>query len=142
MHDHSKLLTVSIAAYNVGGTLGRTLASLECSEKLMQMLDIIIVNDGSTDRTADIADDFRASHPGSVRVFNKANGGYGSTVNLSLSNAEGLYFKLLDGDDAFDTENLEEFIKYLDSLCVNELCIPDLVITPFYYEQTGKTIRV
>lgn len=140
MHDDTKLLTVSIAAYNAGGSLGRTLASLECDEKLMRMLDIIIVDDGSTDETADIAGRFRDRYPGSVRVFSKDNGGYGSTVNLAVRNAGGLFFKLLDGDDAFDTENLESLIEYLGSLRShegNQQCIPDLVITPFYFEPNG-----
>lgn len=135
--QNEKLLTISIAAYNVESSLERTLSSLECDEELFRMLDIIIVDDGSTDSTAAIAEAFASKHPGNARLISKANGGYGSTVNTSMDYAQGQYFKLLDGDDTFDKSGLESLLKYLTSCaaeCKGES--PDLVITPFVYVLT------
>ena len=127
----AKVLTISIAAYNVAETLGTTLASLEADEQTMAALDIIVVDDGSTDRSAAAAQEFAARHPGSVRVISKANGGYGSTVNTAIECAKGVYFKLLDGDDTYDTQALAGFVRFLKG------CNADLVLTPFVTEKEG-----
>ena len=129
-----KLLTISIAAYNVESSLERTLSSVECGEELLSLLDIIIVDDGSSDGTPQIAERFVSKHPDSVRLIRKANGGYGSTVNAAVKASRGLYFKLLDGDDTFDTAGLEALLKYLAGASDEEA--PDIVIAPFVYELT------
>ena len=125
----NKLLTISIAAYNAGATLGRTLASVELEAEYMELLEIIVVDDGSRDDTKKIAEAFMAKHPDSVRVISKSNGGYGSTVNAAVSSAAGRYFKLLDGDDTFDAEALKVLLDHLRSSDT------DLVITPYVTER-------
>ena len=64
----------------------------------MQKLEVIVVNDGSKDRTSEIAHGFEAMHPGVFRVIDKANGHYGSCINAGLKNASGPYVKVLDVD--------------------------------------------
>ena len=113
--DQEKLLTVSIAAYNVESSLERALRSLAVKKDVMSRLDIIIVDDGSTDDTLRIADKISAAYPDSVRVIHKTNGGYGSTVNAAVSAAKGKYFKLLDGDDEFDAEGLNGLIDCIET---------------------------
>ena len=140
----NKLLTISIAAYNVESSLERALTSIACKSDLFRMLDIIIVDDGSTDRTPEIAEEFVSRYPGSARLIRKSNGGYGSTVNTALRAAEGKYFKLLDGDDAFDTEGLESLLRYLGSFPSEdgeEKNSPDIVITPFIFYLKGQSGR-
>ena len=119
-----KLLTVSVAAYNAEKTLGETLSSLAAVSDLMDLMDVIIVDDGSEDGTGKIADSFASRFPDSVRVVCKSNGGYGSTVNTAVGIAEGRYFKLLDADDSFDGEGLRTLLKYLRTTDA------DLVVTP------------
>ena len=121
-----KLLTISIAAYNVEKYLENTLNSLECSDNVKKYLEVIIENDGSTDRTFDIAKKYEKLYPDVYKAVHKENGGYGSTINNSIKLANGKYFKQLDGDDWFDTEHLEDFLSWL--LKVNS----DFVITPYY----------
>ncbi len=75
-------------------------------------LDVIVVNDGSSDATSAIAHAFADKHP-FVRVIDKANGGHGSGVNAGLAIAQGLYFKILDSDDFLDKEGL---IHLLDTI--------------------------
>ena len=96
------VLTISIAAYNVGAYLKEGLDSL----KGVEGLEVLIINDGSTDDTAQVAETFVESNPDVFRLVNKENGGYGSTVNRGVAEARGKYFKILDGDDWFDKSAL------------------------------------
>lgn len=118
-----KVLTVSIAAYNVADYLQKALES--CIVQNAEKLEVIVVNDGSADGTLEVARGFEHRMPGTFRVIDKPNGGYGSTVNASLSVATGRYFRLLDGDDWFDTDSLEHLIDSLGS------CEEDAVFTPY-----------
>ena len=108
----SKILTVSVAAYNVEAFLKKTLDSCIIPE-IMDDLEVIIEDDGSTDGTAALAQSYVDQYPSCFRLIQKPNGGYGSTVNRSIVEATGKYFKLLDGDDWFDQEGLIELIGQL-----------------------------
>lgn len=121
-----KLLTVSIAAYNVEKYLEKALTSMVCSPTAMEKLEVIIEDDGSTDGTLGIAKEYEKLYPDVYRAIHKKNGGYGSTINNSIALAKGKYFKQLDGDDWFDTENLEQFLNWLSTVD------SDFVISPYY----------
>ena len=93
-----KLLSVTIPSYN----------SQEYMEKAINSaliggddIEILVVDDGSSDNTLDIALKYEKKYPGIVRAIHKENGGHGSAVNTGLANATGLYFKVLDSDDWF-----------------------------------------
>lgn len=109
------ILTISVAAYNVEKYISRTLESCIVSEKYQGKLEVIVVNDGSTDKTSEIVQNYQEKYPHLFKVINKENGGYGSTINTSLEVANGKYYKLLDGDDWFDTLALEFFLDKADS---------------------------
>ena len=128
----NKIITISIAAYNVEKFLDETLSSLSCPE-LMDGIEVIIVNDGSKDSTVDIAKKYVNKYPDSFILVDKKNGGYGSTINASLDIARGKYYRLLDGDDWFDRN---EFMKYVEAL---KNIDTDIVITDFVKRiQTGN----
>lgn len=127
-----KVLTISIAAYNVSKYLATTLESLIVNN--LNKLDIIVVNDGSRDDTSVIAHDYAKCYPDSIRVVDKENGGYGSTINTSLAIARGKYFKLLDGDDWFDMESLPQYISFLEQTDA------DLVVNPYYEVRKERRI--
>ena len=120
-----KVLTVSVAAYNVAEYLRETLAS--CKVRNSDKIEVIIVNDGSKDDTLRIAREFEREDPDLFRVIDKPNGGYGSTMNASLGVARGKYFRHLDGDDWFDKRGLEEFVDLLAE------CEADATITPYTF---------
>lgn len=113
-----KLLTISIAAYNVERYIRQTLESL-CCEQILPDIEIIVVDDGSNDKTYDIAKQYEEKYPESFRVVHKKNGGWGSTVNYSIEHASGKYFKLLDGDDYFNSKGFIEFIEKLRNIDVD-----------------------
>lgn len=122
----SKVLTISVAAYNVSSFLKDTLDSLITNECL-DSLEVLIINDGSTDNTASIAAEYVKKYPDTFILINKENGGWGSTVNTGIREATGKYFKLLDGDDSFDSDSLPGFIDFL-SKCDADLVYTDYVV--------------
>lgn len=110
-----KLLTISIAAYNVEKFLKKTLSSMILRDEYMSLLEIIIVSDGSKDSTVHIANDYKEKYPDTFVVVDKENGGYGSTINTSIPIAKGRYYKLVDGDDWVDSAELEKLIDFLNT---------------------------
>ncbi|MFR7618778.1 MAG: glycosyltransferase family 2 protein [Subdoligranulum sp.] len=135
-----KLLTVSVAAYNGAATLQKALEScLVADESLQALLDVIIIDDGSTDGTAALAQAFVQAHPGSFRLVSKVNGGYGSTLNTAVELASGRYFRTLDCDDWFDTNALQTLLRRLQN------CTADAVYTNYRTVQengSGKAFDV
>lgn len=128
-----KILTISIAAYNVEKYIDETLSSC-IADRYMDELEVLVINDGSTDQTINIAQKYVQRYPDTFRIISKENGGYGTTVNTGMKEATGKYFKLLDGDDWFDQAALCEFIEILKQ----EEC--DLVITDFVEKyESGRT---
>ena len=91
-----KLLTVTVPCYNSQDYMERCIDSfLPGGEDV----EIIIVDDGSTDRTGEIADEYARKYPEIVRVIHQENGGHGAGLNAGINHATGLYFKVVDSDD-------------------------------------------
>ena len=118
-----KLLTVSVAAYNVADFIRGTLDSV-IHPDCIDAIEILVVDDGGTDETLSIVKEYEEKYPNSVFGVHKENGGYGSVINTSIRRATGKYFKQLDGDDWFETENLPAFLDLLRSIDA------DYVVTP------------
>lgn len=129
-----KVLSVSIAAYNIAATLREVLDPF-LMEDVRERVDVIIVDDGSKDDTARIALAYQEKYPNTFRLISKPNGGWGSTLNTGMRAATGKYFKQLDGDDYFSYENLSDFLDYLDE------SDSDVVHSPFVtYSDTNQAI--
>ncbi len=111
----SKTLTIAVPAYNVEAYLSRGLDSC-CTPDLEDDLEVVVVNDGSTDDTRALAERYAVRWPKIVRVVSKANGGHGSAVNAGLAVARGRYFRVVDGDDWVRTEGLVALIERLKAL--------------------------
>lgn len=91
-----KLLSFAIPCYNSEAYMKN------CIESLLpggEDVEILIVDDGSKDGTAQIADEYQEKYPTIVKAIHKENGGHGSAVNAGIENATGLYFKVVDSDD-------------------------------------------
>ena len=119
-----KIISVSIAAYNVEKTLIRAIESI-LAVKQKDLVEVIIINDGSTDNTLKIARKYQEKYPDSITVIDKKNEGYGSTIMAAVKVAKGKYFKVLDGDDYYETTEFEHLIDKL--VCARA----DMIITPF-----------
>jgi len=122
----NKVLSISIAAYNVEKFINKTLESMIIKDRsIFDKLEVLIINDGSKDDTYKIAQKYQTKYPNIFIAVDKENGGYGSTINKSLTLARGKYFKLVDGDDWCDTLGLEKLICFL------EQCESDVVVSKY-----------
>ncbi len=108
-----KILSVIIPSYNSKPYLDKCLTSLVVPE-LMDKMDVIVVNDGSTDGSESISQRFIDSYPDSFTLINKENGGHGSAINAGAAAARGRYMKVLDADDWFLTESIPKFLEILE----------------------------
>ena len=107
-HMHCKQLTLAIPAYNAEKYIRNCLESM-CG--LDDRLEIIVIDDGSTDRTADLARSFGDC----VQVISKPNGGHGSGINMAIEHAGGRYFKVIDADDSIESANLKPLLDILET---------------------------
>ena len=122
-----KQLTIAVPSYNSEGFLHKCLGSFVYEDGTMDpRLEIIVVNDGSTDNTVGVARQWQAKYPDNIVVVDKENGGHGSGINAGAKAASGRYYKVIDSDDWIVTENLS---KILDCLEGTEA---DAVITGFH----------
>ena len=121
----SKILTIGVAAYNAESTISNTIESLLVPE-IMDKVEILIINDGSTDGTRKIIEKYKERYPKTVRVINKSNGGHGSVINKTISLAKGKYMKMVDADDT-----LEE-IGYVDLVNILQSETVDAVLSPYF----------
>ena len=119
-----KVLTIVIPTYNMEQYLHKCLSSLIVNPQEMELLEVLIINDGSKDCSSKIAHEYEQKYPMTSRVIDKDNGNYGSCINRGLKEAQGKYIKILDADDYFETSALEDFLKFLNNVDA-ELIISD-----------------
>lgn len=112
--ENDKLLTIVVPSYNASKYLDFNLQSF-LRPSVPEKLEVIVVDDGSTDDTARIADAYHEKYPDTIKVIHKENGGHGSGINAGLRAATGKYFKVVDADDWVDHEALERLLDYIAS---------------------------
>ncbi len=129
-----KLLTVTVPCYNSAAYMERCVNSLLPGGEEM---DIIIIDDGSTDDTGAIADRYAAQYPDTVRVIHQPNGGHGEGINQGLAHAQGVYFKVVDSDDRLDRQALQMLMGLLANHTEESEQI-DLIISNYVYDQADR----
>ena len=109
-------LTVFFPCYNEEANVERvTAAALKMCARVAQDYEVIIVNDGSRDRTEEIAEKLVRNHPGRVRaVHNKPNRGYGGALQRGFGEATKEWIFYTDGDGQFDFEEIDKLIPLLE----------------------------
>ena len=117
-----KVLTFVIPAYNSAQFLDKCIPSMLVPE-VLDKLEIIVVNDGSTDATAATAEKYCTQYPEVVRLISQENKGHGGALNTGCAAAKGKYLKVIDSDDWVDSQSLPRFIALL------EQCSSDVVLT-------------
>ena len=108
-----KKISFIVPCYNSENYLERCINSLLVGQ---DEVEIIIVNDGSTDNTKEIADEYAKKYPHIIKVIHKENGGHGSGVNTGLKKASGTYFKVVDSDDWLDKNSLLELLSAIKEM--------------------------
>jgi glycosyltransferase involved in cell wall biosynthesis len=107
------LVSVIMPAYNVAPFLEDSAASALAQS--YPDLELLIIDDGSKDDTASIAERIQRENPSRVRVIRRANGGLAAARNTALSAARGEFFALLDSDDLWEPGFLEHQMKTFSS---------------------------
>lgn len=129
-----KLLSIAIPCYNSQSYMRK------CVESLLpggDDVEIIIVNDGSKDEAAAIAEEYAERYPGIVKTIHQENGGHGEAVNAGICHATGLYFKVVDSDDWVELNAYQTVLKNLKELVQSGEMV-DMFLSNFMYEKEGK----
>ncbi|MFV0364574.1 MAG: glycosyltransferase family 2 protein [Suipraeoptans sp.] len=100
-------------------------------------VEIIIINDGSSDKTSDLAHEYKERFPDIIRVVDQENGGHGAAVNAGLKKAKGLYFKVVDSDDWVEESSLKAIVNFIKETTDNDDEI-DMIISNYVYEKVGQ----
>lgn len=90
-------LSIIVAVYNLEKYLPRCLDAL--ADQTLQEIEILCVDDGSTDSAPQIIDQYAKKYPEKVKAFHKENGGEFTTRNYGLERAKGEYITFVDTDD-------------------------------------------
>lgn len=128
-----KYITFAIPCYNSQEYMEHAIESVLAGG---DDVEIIIVNDGSSDRTKEIAEKYQAQYPTIVRAIHQENGGHGEAVNTGLEHASGKYFKVVDSDDWLDQESLLKILDVLHRFEKEDIEI-DMLISNYVYEKVG-----
>ncbi|MCR5625919.1 MAG: glycosyltransferase [Lachnospiraceae bacterium] len=130
-----KLLSFAIPCYNSQEYMRH------CIESILpggDDVEILIIDDGSKDDTAKIADEYQEKYPGIVKAIHQENGGHGEAVNTGIKNATGIYFKVVDSDDWIDREAYMEVLSTLKEIIEGDQVL-DMMVCNFVYEKEGAT---
>ena len=130
-----KLLSIVVPCYNSQEYMEH------CIESLLPggtEVEILIVDDGSRDDTARIADRLAAEHPDVIRAIHQENAGHGGAVNTGLAHAAGLFFKVVDSDDWVDADAYRSILNFLRTAAEKDR-LPDLLLSNYVYEKQGAS---
>ena len=129
-----KLISFAVPCYNSRDYMRRCIDSLLVGG---EDVEIIIVDDGSTDDTLEIAREYQREYPSVVRVIHKSNGGHGSAVNAGLAAAKGLYFKVVDSDDRLEEPAYLKIMGIIRSHLESSVKV-DMYISNFFYDNRDE----
>ena len=132
-----KLLSIAIPSYNSEAYMANCIESLLIGG---DDVEILVVNDGSKDGTAQIADEYASKYPTIVRAIHQENGGHGEAVNAGLRNATGLYYKVVDSDDWVDPKAFKEILALLKQMVAQNTQL-DMLISNFIYDKQGASYK-
>ena len=132
-----KLLSFAIPCYNSESYMEKCIESILIGG---EDVEILIINDGSKDRTAEIADAYQAKYPTICRAIHQENGGHGEAVNAGIRNATGRYFKVVDSDDWVNPEAYMAILDKLREYDSDEHCL-DVLLSNYVYEKEGALIK-
>ena len=138
--EETKYITFAIPCYNSQDYMKR------CVESLLvggEDVEIIIVDDGSTDATGEIADYYEKIYPNIVKAIHKENGGHGSGVNKGLELASGVFYKVVDSDDWLDEEAYLKLLYRVKRFCAMKETglireIPDMFVCNYTYDHLDE----
>ena len=135
-----KIITFAVPCYNSESYMRRCIDSLlDAGEDS----EIIIIDDGSKDRTGEIADEYAEKYNGKVRVVHQENGGHGEGVNVGMRLAAGKYYKVVDSDDRLDPDALKVMLECIRKNVADNVMV-DMYVSNYVYDHADgsrKTMK-
>ena len=132
--DNSPAVSVLVPVYNVSKYLNQCMDSIV--KQTLKNIEIICVNDGSTDESLQILQSY-AAKDSRVKIIDKKNTGYGNSMNIAMDNATGEYIGIIESDDFAEPDMFE---KLYGEATKDDL---DVVRCNFYYysAEDGKNVK-
>lgn len=131
-----RLFSIIMSIYNVEPYIEEAIESVMSQDiGFLKNVQLIFVNDGSTDRSGLICEHYASNYPDNIIYIEKENGGLSSARNVGLEYVQGKYVNFFDPDDILESNVLSEVAKFFEQ---NENYI-DMVCVPLVYfeAQTG-----
>ena len=129
-----KYISFAIPCYNSQDYMAHAIESILPGG---EDIEIIIVNDGSKDRTSEIAHEYMEKYPTIIKVVDKENGGHGDAVNSGLMHATGKYFKVVDSDDWVDEDALHKILDVLRHMEEDGMELAGVCLTHGHFDHIG-----
>ncbi len=127
------VLSIMVPCYNSADYLQR------CVDPVLpygDQVELLLVDDGSTDQTPQLADELAASHS-FIQAIHQPNGGHGQAINTGMAHAHGNYFKVVDSDDWLDQEKLAQALAFLSKTIADQQPV-DMLIANFIFDRVGS----
>ena len=130
-----KLITFAVPCYNSAAYMENCIKTLLPGGN---RVEIILIDDGSTDETPAICDRLASEYPETIRVIHQPNGGHGEGVNQGLRHASGMYYKVVDSDDWLNISDLNRVLDRLEELSKGQDPL-DMMICNYVYEHSADS---
>ena len=132
--------SIVTAVYNVAPYLSEAIDSILSQDiGFLESVELILVDDGSTDASGAICDEYQHKYPENIVVIHKPNGGVASARNAGIAVARGRYVNFMDSDDKLTPDTLSSVYDFF----IEHDKEVDLVSVPiFYFEQKNEPHRL
>lgn len=132
--------SVVMAVYNVEDYLEEAIDSIISQDiGFQEHVELILVDDGSADRSGQICDTYKAKYPDNIKVIHKENGGASSARNEGIRHTEGRYVNFLDSDDKLSTNTLSAVYDYFSAV---DQDVDFVSIPMFFFEKKEQPHRL
>ena len=113
-------ISIVVAVYNAEKYLHKCIGSV--LKQTYKEFELVLVNDGSTDTSKRIIEEYIENYPDKIKLFNKENGGLSSARNTGLAHVSGKYVCFLDADDYFEEHYLENLVSVAEEYQCDMVC--------------------
>ena len=113
MNKSNYKVSMIVPVYNVEEYLEKCLDSLLAQTIMQEEMEVLLINDGSTDSSFEICRRYAEEHP-NFKLFTKDNEGLSATRNFGITRAQGKYLMFLDSDDTLSPETVKEVTDFFD----------------------------
>ena len=131
--DYRFKFSVVTAVYNVEPYLAEAIESILAQDiGFEESVEMVLVDDGSTDGSGAICDEYQQKFPNNIKVLHKKNGGAACARNTGISHCEGQYISFMDADDRLTSSTLSDVYGFFNTCDAN---IPFVSVPIYFFEK-------